>query len=361
MIYLKLFLTFLKVGAFTFGGGYAMFPLIQEEVLKYNWLSEETLIDFVAVSESTPGPFAVNISTYIGSELGGILGAVCATLGVVIPSFIIILIVAKFFMKFKESKVIKGIMNGLKPCVIGLIGSAVISMALTVFAPDGLKNIVLSSELIISIIIFGICMFLTIKKKHPIVVIFIAAVLGILSGLIFNKDIDTMDYKNNKYIYLEPSKGTFIYSYVSDEYFEVDKIYDVSNDKWNFIYSEGDLFILDKQYKDAIKYYDNDNNYKYKFILDDVGEYSLNVSDKELSYLYDIDNKKRDVSLLFDDIENMGSIIKESKDGVFTGTISLAQYKSNWYYRTEVMNGDKEYMIKLPDTLNNKINEIVGE
>ena len=112
MIYLKLFLTFLKVGAFTFGGGYAMFPLIQEEVLKYNWLSEEMLIDFVAVSESTPGPFAVNISTYIGSELGGILGAVCATLGVVIPSFIIILIVAKFFMKFKESKVIKGVMSG---------------------------------------------------------------------------------------------------------------------------------------------------------------------------------------------------------------------------------------------------------
>ena len=361
MIYLKLFITFLKVGAFTFGGGYAMFPLIQEEVLKYNWLSEEMLIDFVAVSESTPGPFAVNISTYIGSELGGILGAVCATLGVVIPSFIIILIVAKFFMKFKESKIIKGVMSGLKPCVIGLIGSAVISMALTVFAPDGLKNIVFSMELIISIVIFGICMLLTIKKKHPIVVIFIAAVLGILSGLIFNKDIDTMDYKNNKYIYLEPSKGTFIYSYVSDEYFEVDKIYDVSNDKWNFIYSEGDLFVLDKQYKDAIKYYDNDNNYKYKFILDDVGEYSLNVSDKELSYLYDIDNKKIDISLLFDDIENMGSIIKESKDGVFTGTISLAQYKSNWYYRTEVMNGDKEYMIKLPDTLNNKINEIVGE
>lgn len=361
MIYLKLFLTFLKVGAFTFGGGYAMFPLIQEEVLKYNWLSEEMLIDFVAVSESTPGPFAVNISTYIGSELGGILGAVCATLGVVIPSFIIILIVAKFFMKFKESKIIKGVMSGLKPCVIGLIGSAVISMALTVFAPDGLKNIVFSKELIISIVIFGICMLLTIKKKHPIVVIFIAAVLGILSGLIFNKDIDTMDYKNNKYIYLEPSKGTFIYSYVSDEYFEVDKIYDVSNDKWNFIYSEGDLFVLDKQYKDAIKYYDNDNNYKYKFILDDVGEYSINVSDKEFSYLYDIDNKKRDISLLFDDIENMGSIIKESKDGVFTGTISLAQYKSNWYYRTEVMNGDKEYMIKLPDTLNNKINEIVGE
>lgn len=362
MIYLELFLTFLKVGAFTFGGGYAMFPLIQEEVLKNNWLSEEMLIDFVAVSESTPGPFAVNIATYIGSELGGLLGSICATLGVVIPSFVIIIIVAKFFMKFKESKVIKGIMSGLKPCVIGLIGSAVISMALTVFAPDGLKNIVLSSELIISIVIFVICMLLTIKKKHPIVVILIAAVLGIVSGFIFNDDVEKMEYKNKEYIYLEQSNGIFIYSYLSDKEFEVDKVYDVSNDKWNFIYSEGDLYVLDKQYKDAINYYDNDDNYKYTFVLDDVDEYYIKVSDKELKYLYDIDNKKRNISLLFDDIEKMGSIVRTSKDGVFTGTISLAQYQGEWYYRTEVMNDkDEEYMIKLPDSLNNKINSVIGE
>lgn len=185
MIYLEIFLTFLKIGAFTFGGGYAMFPLIQEAVLKNGWLSEELLIDFVAISESTPGPFAVNIATYIGSELGGILGAICATLGVVIPSFVIILIVAKFFMKFKDNKIIKGIMSGLKPCVIGLIGSAVISMALTIFVPNGLKNIVLNRELIVSLVIFGICMFVTLKKKHPIVVILIAAILGILSGVMF--------------------------------------------------------------------------------------------------------------------------------------------------------------------------------
>lgn len=184
MILLELFLTFLKIGAFTFGGGYAMLPLIQEEVIKKGWLAKETLIDFVAISESTPGPFAVNIATFIGTELGGFIGAVCTTLGVVLPSFIIILLVAKFFMKFKESKVISGFMNGLKPCVIGLIGSAVISMILTVFAPDGIKKIIIDNNLIVSFIIFGISLILVKKKVNLIIIICLSAVIGIVCGLI---------------------------------------------------------------------------------------------------------------------------------------------------------------------------------
>ena len=348
MIYLKLFLTFLKVGAFTFGGGYAMFPLIQEEVLKNAWLSEEMLIDFVAVSESTPGPFAVNISTYIGSELGGLAGSICATLGVVLPSFIIILIVAKFFMKFKESKVIKGIMNGLKPCVIGLIGSAVISMALTVFVPNGFKNIIINKDLIISFIIFCICMLLTLKKKHPIVVILIAAILGLLSGIIFNKEIEILEYKGNNYVYLEPNNDSFIYYYNSNANLEVDVIYDVSNDKWNFIYLNGDLFVLEKQYSNAIKFYNKVEEYEWKFILDSDDEELekvIKLNKKEIEYLSNIEDKKRDISISFDEIENMGSIRKISNDNVFVGSISLAQYKSEWYFRTEVMNGDKEYRL----------------
>ena len=95
MIYLELFLTFLKIGAFTFGGGYAMLPLIQDAVLQNKWSTQEEIIDFIAVSESTPGPFAINMATYVGSQTGGVLGAVCATLGVVLPSFIVILIIAK--------------------------------------------------------------------------------------------------------------------------------------------------------------------------------------------------------------------------------------------------------------------------
>ena len=185
MIFLELFLTFLKIGAFTFGGGYAMLPLIQEEVIKNGWLEKELLIDFVAISESTPGPFAVNISTFIGTELGGFIGAICATLGVVLPSFIIILIVARFFMKFKENKIISGFMNGLKPCVIGLIGSAVISMGLTVFASDGIENLIINTELVLSIIIFGISLILIKKKVNPIIIICLSAVIGIFCGVMF--------------------------------------------------------------------------------------------------------------------------------------------------------------------------------
>ncbi len=111
MIYLTLFWTFFKIGLFTFGGGYAMIPLIQSEVLAHKWMALEDLINFIAVSESTPGPFAINISTYIGAEMGGFFGSVCATLGVVLPSFVIILIVAKIYDKFKESKLVSGAMS----------------------------------------------------------------------------------------------------------------------------------------------------------------------------------------------------------------------------------------------------------
>ena len=103
MIYLKLFLTFFKIGAFTFGGGYAMLPLIQQEVLSQGWMDLEQLVNFIAVSESTPGPLAVNLSTYIGAETGGLLGALSATIGVVLPSFVIILLVAKFYQAFRPT------------------------------------------------------------------------------------------------------------------------------------------------------------------------------------------------------------------------------------------------------------------
>ena len=106
MIYLELFLTFLKIGAFTFGGGYAMLPLIQDEVESHGWLSATELVDFIAVSESTPGPFAVNISTFVGMRTAGFFGAFCSTFGVVLPSFLIILIVARCYDKVRESRVV---------------------------------------------------------------------------------------------------------------------------------------------------------------------------------------------------------------------------------------------------------------
>ena len=107
MMCLVLLLTFFKIGLFTFGGGYAMLPLITEEVLKNNWLTPEQIVDFVAVSESTPGPFAINIATYVGMETVGFLGAICATVGVVLPSFIVILAIAGFYEKFKTNRIVK--------------------------------------------------------------------------------------------------------------------------------------------------------------------------------------------------------------------------------------------------------------
>lgn len=173
MIYLELVWTFFKIGAFTFGGGYVMVPLIQAEVAAHGWMDAASLVNFIAVSESTPGPLAVNVATYVGAEVGGLFGAICATFGVVFPAFAIILIVAKCYEAFKASKVVKGCMSGLKPAVVGLIATAAISIGRTVFS---------SGSTYVMAIIFALSLFLALKKKSPILIICIAAVLGIATG-----------------------------------------------------------------------------------------------------------------------------------------------------------------------------------
>lgn len=186
MIYIKLLLTFLKIGAFTFGGGYAMLPFIQEAVLNNNWLSATEIVDFIAVSESTPGPFAVNIATYVGKQTAGILGAACATCGVVLPSFIIILIIAKCFEKFKNNKIIKGLLFGLKPAVVGMIGAAILSVGETALFPIGFSLTAITDySFLCALLILAISLFLIFKKKlHPIFIILLSAVLGITAGYI---------------------------------------------------------------------------------------------------------------------------------------------------------------------------------
>lgn len=184
---LELFFTFFKIGLFTFGGGYAMLPLIQEAVLDKSWATEAELVNFIAVSESTPGPFAVNMSTYIGTEQAGFFGALFATLGVVLPSFIIILIVAKCYEKFQSSKIVKGCMSGLKPCVVGLIGAAVINIAITVLFPSKVFLAAFSGiNIYISLAIFVVMAVLAFKKVHPILIICMSAVIGIAVGYGFD-------------------------------------------------------------------------------------------------------------------------------------------------------------------------------
>ncbi len=185
MIFLELFLTFFKIGALTFGGGYAMLPLIQQQVLEKQWLDEQSIVDFIAVSESTPGPFAINISTYIGSQMGGIPGAACATLGVVLPSFIVILVIAGFYKKFKNSKIVEGVMTGLRPCVVGLISAAVLSVATTVFIPKGFSTEIFSSpDIYIAAVISVVSAILAFKKVHPVIIICLCALAGIVKGLV---------------------------------------------------------------------------------------------------------------------------------------------------------------------------------
>ena len=193
MVFLELFLTFFMIGIVTFGGGYAMLPMIQEQV-GMRWgdiISQESLVNFVAVSESTPGPFAINMATYVGATVGGqqggfgmsAFGSFCATMGVVMPSFIIILIVAKCYEKFKTNRIVKGCMTGLKPAVVGLIGGAVLSVVLTVFFPTGWTVSVLGDvSFYVSLGIFVTMVILAFKKVHPIFIICLSAAAGIAAG-----------------------------------------------------------------------------------------------------------------------------------------------------------------------------------
>jgi len=121
MIYIDLFLGFLRVGCFAFGGAYGAIPLIRDVVLSYGWLTDEELTYMIAVSESTPGPIMVNLATYVGSSQAGFLGAVLSTLAVVLPSFIIILLVMVILKTLLKNKYVQAVLRGLKPCIIGII------------------------------------------------------------------------------------------------------------------------------------------------------------------------------------------------------------------------------------------------
>ena len=185
MNYLNLFLSFLKIGTFTFGGGHAMIPLIQEEMKKKNWMTMQELIDFIAISESSPGPFAINIATFVGLKVGNIFGAIISTIGVVFTSFFLILIIAKAFDRFKENKIVKGCMYGLKPTVVALIGSAVVTTAMSVFIGESnVISVVKTYEFWQSAFIFIVALIMALKKVHPIKIIVLSALMGIFIGFI---------------------------------------------------------------------------------------------------------------------------------------------------------------------------------
>lgn len=186
MIYLQLFLTFLKIGAVSFGGGYGMISLIREDCLANAWLTENELLNFIAVAESTPGPIAVNMATFVGSSQGGILGALLATLGVVLPSFIIILLIASLLTKLLKYAGVKATLGGIRPAVVGMILATACTMFLSVvFQVKTWKNaVVFDWKLLCVFFIIAAfsCAYKIWKKKafSPILLICISGVLGIL-------------------------------------------------------------------------------------------------------------------------------------------------------------------------------------
>ena len=180
MILLDLFLGFLKVGSFTFGGGYAAIPLVRDVVLSYGWLSEEELTYMIAIAESTPGPIMVNLATYVGSAQGGILGAALATLAVVLPSFFIIILVISILKNFLNSPAVQAVLRGLKPCVVGIILATGATMTLRHCFPAG--AVAISAVLITALLFAAIFLYEKLKKKKisPIMLIIVSALLGML-------------------------------------------------------------------------------------------------------------------------------------------------------------------------------------
>lgn len=186
MIYLQILWTFFKIGLFTIGGGHAMIPLIMREIVAHGWLDQETLLDFIAIAESTPGPFAVNIATYTGLQVGGIGGAVLASLGVVLPSVIIIIIIAKFFSKYMNRPKVQEAFDYVSGAVTGLLMSVVVTVGILVlFGMDGVTDTAAFQPDYIGIGLFlGLLAlsFVKIKGKKipPIALILVSAVGGIL-------------------------------------------------------------------------------------------------------------------------------------------------------------------------------------
>ncbi|MDK2798741.1 MAG: chromate transporter [Clostridiales bacterium] len=195
MIFLKLSWTFFKIGLFSFGGGYAMIPLIQQAIQENGWIEAKEFADIVAVSQMTPGPIAINAATYIGVKTAGVWGSAFATLGVSLPSFILVVLISKFLIKFKENYIIESVLKGIRPVTIGLVSSAVIFFAeMSIFKHElpfekikymlmG-KGIPIFSKIEIepsALLIFFIILIAVKKfKMNPIFAVICSALLGIV-------------------------------------------------------------------------------------------------------------------------------------------------------------------------------------
>ncbi len=186
---LILFLEFLKIGLFTFGGGYAMIPLIKETVVSHNWINITEFNNFIGICECTPGPIAINLATYVGYTTYGVGGAIIASIAVVIPSFVIILLIASVLNNFINNKYVKYFLTGVKACTVALILGAGITLLLTLLGINDFKNINFNLQGLVTLIacIALIILYKLIFKKKMNTILFIlsSALLGLLIGIIF--------------------------------------------------------------------------------------------------------------------------------------------------------------------------------
>lgn len=186
MIYLKLFLSFLMIGSLSFGGGYGMISLVRETVISNGWLTEDEFLNFIAVSESTPGPLAVNIATFVGSSQGGLLGSLFATLGVILPSFVIILLIAAVLKNFMKYDGVNAFLTGVRPCIVAMILATAASMALSALLgiSSVTDSIVPDIKLAALFAVLWILHFAYKKIKRssppPILMILLSGVLGVV-------------------------------------------------------------------------------------------------------------------------------------------------------------------------------------
>ena len=180
MIYLDLFLTFLKVGCFSFGGAYFAIPLIREAVLSQGWLTDDAISYMIAVSESTPGPIMVNMATYIGSSQAGFLGAAVSTAAVVLPSFVIILLVCALMKTFIRNVYVQAVLSGMKPCIVGIILATGLDMLVKNCGfPTGPDFKAIALTTVLAVLLFGGERLFK-KKLSPIALIGISGILGIV-------------------------------------------------------------------------------------------------------------------------------------------------------------------------------------
>ena len=185
MIYLHLFLSFLQIGALSFGGGYAAMPLIQEQVVTlHGWLSMGSFTDLITIAEMTPGPIAVNSATFVGMQIAGGFGAVVATLGCILPSCIVVTLLAHVYMKYRNMSLLQGTLASLRPAVVAMIAKAGVTILISSFFIDGTVNFLRQNVQVQMILFFGIAMILLRKfKLNPILAMVLCGLANVVLSI----------------------------------------------------------------------------------------------------------------------------------------------------------------------------------